>query len=268
MTIDADSAALRLGRAEDGRLLLDEARFGVFRAADTAGAGWLAGRSLVYTREGTVLVVDGAVEATTPEGSFAADRLRVESPAKDAYDLVIEGEKRLVYLAEGRLGPLGDGSRGELRLTSKGPLRVRVRGDAVECEGQGEVIATTDGGARLRSDEVRLTLEGRKLASFVATGGVVASEPSRGAEIKADALRYDGDVATIEGSPASIAMKDGRSVRAPGITYRGDRTFAATGGVEVMAALAAERAGGSRAGTSKARSPRTARPARSGREAT
>ncbi len=237
--IDAASASFRLGRAEDARLLLEEARFEGFRAEDVDGAGSLAGRSLVYVREGNALVVEGAVEARTPEGSLAADRLRLAAPEKNAFDLLIEGEKRLVYRAEGRLGPLGDAGRGEIRLTAAGPLRVRARGDAVSFEGEGEVVATTDGGARLRCDAMGLTLEKSRLVSFLATGGVVASEPARAAEIHGDRLKYDGDVASAEGSPASITMKDGRSVRAPVITYRGDKTFVATGGVEVETPLSA-----------------------------
>jgi hypothetical protein len=236
--IDAAKASCRLGRAEDGQRLLDEARFEAFRAEDTAGAGALAGRSLVYARAGNALVLEGAVEARTPEGSLVADRLRVEAPAKDAYDVRIEGEKRIVYRTEGRLGPLGESGRGELHVTAKGPLEIRARGDEVAFSGSDEVVAATDGGARLRSGTMWIKLEKGVLVSFLADGGVSVSEPSRGAEIRGDSLKHAADGVSVEGRPASIAMKEGRTVRAPAITYRSkDGTFVADGGVEVETPL-------------------------------
>ncbi len=233
--IDAASASFRLGRAEDGRIVLDEARFEEFRAEDTEGAGSLAGRSVVYARD--LLVLEGEVEATTPEGGLVADRVDVARSGQDGLGLLVRGEKRVVYRAEGRLGPLGDGRRGEIRITSAGPLSVEARGEEVSFRAEEEVVATTDGGARLRSDLVTLTLKKGALVSFGAVGGVIAAEPSRGAEIAGDVFRYEADVATVEGRPASVATKDGRSVRAPTITYPADGTFVAAGGIDVATPL-------------------------------
>ncbi len=235
--IVAAAASFRLGRAEDGRLLLDEARFDGFRAEDTEGAGSLAGRSVVYARDVDTLVLEGAVDATTPEGRLTADRVEVARSGQDGLGLVVRGEKRIRYRAEGRLGPLGDGGRGEIRLAAAGPLSVQTRGDEVSFRAEEEVVASTDGGTRLRSDLLTLTLSKGKLVSFGASGGVVASEPSRGADIAGDSFTYAADAATVEGRPAVVATKDGRSVRAPTITYRDDGTFAATGGVDVCTVL-------------------------------
>ena len=235
--IDAAAASFRLGRAEDGRVLLEEARFEGFRAEDTEGAGALVGRAVAYARATDTLVLEGAVDATTPDGRLAADRVDVARSGRDGIDLLVRGEKRVVYRAEGRLGPLGDGGRGEVRITSTGPLSVRARGDEVSFRAEEEVVATTDGGARLRSDRVSMTLGKGKLVSFTADGRVFAAEPSRGAEITGDAFRYEADAATVEGHPASVSTKDGRSIRAPTITYREDGAFVASGGVDVTTRL-------------------------------
>jgi hypothetical protein len=236
--IDADSASFRLGRAEDGATLLEEARFEAFRAEDESGAGSLAGRSLGYLRADNRLVVEGAVEVKTASGSLAADRLTVAAPSPDdAYDLVVEGKKRIVYRGEAGLGAAGPGFGTELHIVSTGPLRLAARGEDITCDGEGDVVAATDTGASLRADRIRLALAKNRLVSFRAAGNVAASEPRRGAEIRGATLDYDGKVATVAGEGASVATKDGRSVRAASIAWRDDDTFAASGKVEVETTL-------------------------------
>ncbi len=235
--IDATKARLRLGRPEEGALLLDEATFDDFSAKDVDGAGSLEGKSFVYAREGNVLTVVPAV-AETPDGRLAAAQLRIGAPEKDAYDIVISGPKDLAYRAGGRLGPLADPGRGHVHVTSEGPLRLRSRGDSVSFHGETGVVVTSDGGGSLRCTALELALEKKELVSFLATGNVAASDPSRGAEIRGDEISHKAQAVVVKGGPASVTMEDGRAVRAPTITYREDGTFEAKGGVEVETPLA------------------------------
>lgn len=234
--IDAAKARLRLGRSDEGLLLLGQAHFDDFSAADVDGAGSLVGRSFVYTREGNVLVVQPAV-AETPDGRLVAAQLRIEAPEKDAYDVVISGKKQLSYRAGGRLGLLGDPGRGHLHVMSEGPLRLRARGDRVLFEGEIGVVVTSDGGGGLLCDTLALALEKKELVSFLATGNVAASDPSRGAEVRGDEISHKARKVVVKGSPASVTMKADRSLRAPTITYGEDGTFVATGGVEAETPL-------------------------------
>lgn len=237
VSIGADAGRLLLARGEDGRILLREARFDAFAAADADGAGRLAGRSVIYDATAGVLLLDGAVEAETPAGGLVADRLRIERTGKDSFDVLVEGKKQVVYRAGTTAGPLGEAAGGELRLTAAGPLRVLAKGDRLSFRGERGVVATTEALARLSGDAMAVEIAKGALLSFVADGNVSASEPTRGAEIFGDRLAHEAGTTTVEGRPASVATKDGRSLRAPRISYREDRTFDATGGVEVDAPL-------------------------------
>lgn len=235
--IDAAKARLRLGRAEDGRRLLDSAHFDDFSAADTEGAGSLKGKRLVYAREGSLLTVQPTF-AEMPGGRLVAGHLSIKAPEKGAYDVVIGDTQQLSYRAEGRLGPLGDA--GQVHVACEGPLRLRARGDRVSISGERDVAVTSDGGASLRCDDLELSLEKKEVVSFLATGNVVASDPSRDAEIRGDEISQKEQAVVVTGSPASVTMKSGRTLRAPTITRREDGTFTAKGGVEVDAPLSAD----------------------------
>jgi hypothetical protein len=237
VSVAAAAARIALSRAEDGRPLLREARFDSFAAADADGAGRLGGRSVTWDAARGVLVLEGAVEAETPAGSLSADRLRIERAAKDSFDVLVEGEKRVVYRAEAGAGPLGEAAKGEIRLTAAGPLRVVAKGDRLSFRGEREVVATTAAGARLASDTMAVEIAKGALLSFVADGRVSASEPSRGAEISGDRLAHEAGTTTVAGAPARVATKDGRSLRATRISYGEDRSFDADGVVEVDATL-------------------------------
>jgi hypothetical protein len=237
VSVSAASARLALAKAEDGRRLLKEARFEAFAASDADGAGTLSGRAVSYDAAAGALVLEGEVSAETPAGGLAADRLTVARTGKDSFDVLVEGKKRIVYRADGAAGPLGVAGGGELRLTAAGPLRVLAAGDRLSFRGEREVVATTDAGARLSSDAMEVEIAKGALLSFVASGGVTASEPSRGAEISGERLAHEAGTTTVAGVPASVATKDGRSLRARRIAYREDGTFEAVGDVEVDASL-------------------------------
>jgi len=240
VTIGASSASFRLGQGENGAHLLREARFTGFAAADTGDGGALSAGTVVYDLEKGSLVFEGEVDARTTDGNVAADRLSVSSAGKDDYDLRIDGKKRIAYRAGSRLGPLGEGGRGELRLTSAGGLRIRARGDAISFRCEEDVVATTEGGARLRCDLLAVELEKGTFVSLAARGRVEATEPDRGARITGSSLTHEAGATTVEGDPASITTGDGRSVRAPTIVYRDDGTFVATGGMETETPLSAD----------------------------
>ncbi|HEX5139234.1 MAG TPA: hypothetical protein VFY93_19860 [Planctomycetota bacterium] len=236
VNVAADAARFTLGAAEDGRRVLAKARFERFSASDVDGAGSLSGHALTYDAAAAAVVLEGEVQATTPAASLRAGTLRVVRKAKDAFDVLIDGEKRVVYHGDAPTGALG--AAGEVTLTATGPLRIAAAGDRVSFAGERDVVASTDSGARLRADALALELEKGSLLSFVATGGVVATDPARGAEIRGDRLVNGGGATAVEGSPASIETKDGRAIRAPRITYRDDRTFEAAGEIDVVATLA------------------------------
>jgi hypothetical protein len=239
-TVSVAAAAARLTLALDGngRRVLRNASFDAFAASDADGAGTLSARALSYDAPTGALLLEGAVVAETPAGSLAADRLRIERTGKDSFDVTVDGEKRVVYRADGATGPLGVAGGRELRLTAAGPLRVRAAGERISFRGEREVVASTDAGARLSSGTMEVEIEKGALLSFIAKGGVVASEPSRGAEISGERLSHEAGTTTVEGGPASLATKDGRSLRAPRISYREDKTFDAAGGVAVDATIA------------------------------
>jgi lipopolysaccharide export system protein LptA len=237
VTIDATSARFRLARAEDGSRSLQSARFQGLAAADSDGAGTLAAEAIDYDAAKGTLLLEGAVDASTPAGSLAAERVLVEQPGKDACDARIEGEKRICYRADEGLGLLG-GAAKELRLTATGPLRIEAQGDRISFRGEGDTLAVTDTDARLRADALAVTLEKGALVSFSADGAVAASDPAKGVDLLGDRLRHEAGATTIEGRPASVATKDGRSLRAPTISYADDGSFRAEGGVRVLAPLA------------------------------
>jgi len=238
--LEAGGAALLLRRGEDGKVTLEEGRFaGGFLARDRAGAGEIRAKRVTWLADGAVLEAAGEVSGYTPEATLAADRVRIEAPAKDELRASLEGTKRVTYVADGKLGPLGEAARGTLVLTARGPLVLARSGTHMVFTGEDDVVARIGDLSGLDCGTLRVEADGGTLLSVEAGGGVHVADWTRDAKIEGAEMRYAGGAAHVTGTPARVSVGGRGEISARTFDYHDDRTFRAEGDVAITGTLAA-----------------------------